>query len=902
MKNLRGAQRPFTGRGSLVISSIALSLVWLTAATGRADWPATGDDKVVQGVFVARPCALTEAPTPLVADNFTCTMPGEILGIHIWGGWRDDWGEDIRTPTAQFAIALYEDAVPGATTPTEPAPSAVWSDTFDPANYKIMKRSGPQTEFFDPNNPADIRSKSDVYLYNFYPKPANVFRQTGTQAKPKLYWLSVGVSGGTTGKGFGWQGADALGDGAKFRNAAGLWEPLVDPNGKVVDRAFAVTTAMLAGFSKTCENRTGMSVNELIIELDGKYEVYQTYNGWPGLEWPHFETTDSAAGNTLLRWTGRTIQAGEKTRIGFLVPVKSSSDLKLKGIAWVRDLGGGVSMRVGCPTQYIPQYDRQLSNVELINTLVCSPPTLKYAGNITLEYYDHPVPLELLDESVTSRHPLQTDVLPIGPMAIPGGDRVAVRVPTAPANATYAVLIVKLNDTALLTDQAGATTDFSLLPLDQLGTSPSLLYIRRGASNVVLYWPAACGDFVLYQSDELGRATWTPVGSPAQNVGGAMSVTVPVEGFSRFFRLQEAPSLLVTDRVGDLLLYHPDFQENHGIEFSNNAAVPPELDILSVETERDAEHARFRIRTAGQGLLGLMADRTRHVQFGVLLPDCSGTNGLIAATDRQGEQVLIFSPQFQLLGATPLPPAEAGSITLSIPLRFVPASCAWAAFSAYSPEAQAYYPTPLQDLVALPIVDTAQAIDSQVLNIQTVQTGTGQQCQVTGMGTYFCPPAPSTPGLQTLPGPTGPYGPMTGWKFTETRCLDRAVSLWCTGAFWRWVERGTNSGWIAKCPFVGGQNFCVERDLDGDGCPDRVVHVVYDGGGDDDGDNCRDLMVYDYSFGLNLVTILNRECDSAGNLRVNDPDPASPHAPFDYPGSVPGPHPGPPTHPPGGCP
>lgn len=883
-------------RHQCIAFGIAVPMLWLATTVGRADWPSTGGDKVVQGVAPIRPCALTASPTPLIADNFTCRMPGEILGIHVWGGWRGDNGEDPWTATAQFFIALYEDGAPGGAIPTEPAASPVWSDTFDPTAYKIKKQSGPTVTFYDPSNLTSAGTKSDVYLYNFYPKLPNVFRQQGTQTTPRIYWLAVGLAGGAAGKSFGWQGADALGDGARVRQVPGVWDPLTDPDGQVTDRAFAVTTAMLAGFNKTCVNLTGQTADGLQIELEGLYEVYQTYNGWPCCQWA-FESQTTTAGNTLLHWTG-TLLAGEANHFGFLVPVTSTSQPKVKSIAWVKSLGGGLIQPIGCPSQFIAEYNKWLSNIELINTLVCSPPTLKYVGDLRVEYYDHPVPLEQLNAGVTTRNPIQTDVLPAGPLAIPGAGRVSLHVPPAPANASYAVLIAKVGDTAVLTNQAGASTDFFLLPIEPLGAPVPLIAAQRDDVGVVLSWSAAYPGLALYESQELGHADWNQVPALATTADGVVSLRRPLEGTGRFFRLQEAPGVVVVDRAGDFHLYHPDFQENHGLVFPNQAAIPPELDILSVETEQEAGEVRFHIRTAGRNLPEVMADRSRLVQFGLFLPACSATNGLVAATDREGQRTLIFSPDFRLLGTTAVASVSADSLTLTLPGSLVSTPCDWAAFSAYSPQAQAFYPTPLDNLVFVPIVDTVQRDDSQVLNVQVIQSGTGQQCHVTGLGAYFCPPAPSLPGKQPLPG----LPSVLGWKFTETHCLDRSVSLWCAGAFGRYVEVGASGGWVARCPFCGGQNFCQQWDLDGDGCPELVNHVVYDGGRDDDGDGCQDVMVYSYSFQRNLVTILNLEYDPAGNLSVNDPDPSSPHPPFATLWLVPGPHPGPLTHPPGGCP
>lgn len=90
--------------------------------------------------------------------------------------------------------------------------------------------------------------------------------------------------------------------------------------------------------------------------------------------------------------------------------------------------------------------------------------------------------------------------------------------------------------------------------------------------------------------------------------------------------------------------------------------------------------------------------------------------------------------------------------------------------------------------------------------------------------------------------------------------------------------------------------------LNGDQCPERIMHTVHNGSYDDDFDYLRAVMTFDYSFDTGLNTMINPEREAAGNLVASDFDKKSPHAPFDFPQDVPGPHPGPPTHPPGSCP
>jgi hypothetical protein len=240
----------------------------------------------------------------------------------------------------------------------------------------------------------------------------------------------------------------------------------------------------------------------------------------------------------------------------------------------------------------------------------------------------------------------------------------------------------------------------------------------------------------------------------------------------------------------------------------------------------------------------------------------------------------------------------------------------WAAFTGYSPVEEAYYLTPLEDLFIVPIVDMAYAdIEGRETLVSASLFGTnpGKQCQITDLQLSWCPPkAPNPPAQQLLPGPT-PDPSKKGWMYWQKKCGDLKIELWCYGAFGRRVEKGSNKGWIARCPFDGGKNRCDiyhnPPPPQGDGMPYRVHHWVtngfyYEAIDDFPKDGCWDWMDFDYFFNTNLVTIVNKEYQYAPGekLVAEDPDPASPHKPYDWPNNVPGTHTGAPVHPPGSCP
>ena len=60
-------------------------------------------------------------------------------------------------------------------------------------------------------------------------------------------------------------------------------------------------------------------------------------------------------------------------------------------------------------------------------------------------------------------------------------------------------------------------------------------------TNIVVSWPVAPGitNLHLEATESLGSANWSPVNAPVQEMGGRRSVTLPMSGSSRFFRLSD---------------------------------------------------------------------------------------------------------------------------------------------------------------------------------------------------------------------------------------------------------------------------------------------------------------------------------------------------------------------------
>lgn len=89
-------------------------------------------------------------------------------------------------------------------------------------------------------------------------------------------------------------------------------------------------------------------------------------------------------------------------------------------------------------------------------------------------------------------------------------------------------------------------------------------------------------------------------------------------------------------------------------------------------------------------------------------------------------------------------------------------------------------------------------------------------------------------------------------------------------------DPGEAGGFVGRCPYEGGDNTQIKRDVDGDGFLDVVWLSVDRGGQDDDNDGQRDAMLYWYDEATGQVTVTHLEDDQVqGTPQTMDP-PADP--------------------------
>jgi hypothetical protein len=189
----------------------------------------------------------------VLADDFSCTTPGPISDIHIWGSWLSNAHGTITN----FWLAIYSD-VPAVTnfssgiiTNSHPG-ILLWQQSFGPGQFaETIYGVGSET-FYDPSVRAVIGTDTQVYYYCFY--PTNAFKQQGTANAPTNYWLvayAQVAGGGPTAPSYGWKTTlTPYNDGAVWGHYVvtsgqpiGDWQTMTNSQtGLPINLAFALST------------------------------------------------------------------------------------------------------------------------------------------------------------------------------------------------------------------------------------------------------------------------------------------------------------------------------------------------------------------------------------------------------------------------------------------------------------------------------------------------------------------------------------------------------------------------------------------------------------------------------------------------------------------------------------
>lgn len=303
------------------------------------------------------------------------------------------------------------------------------------------------------------------------------------------------------------------------------------------------------------------------------------------------------------------------------------------------------------------------------------------------------------------------------------------------------------------------------------------------------------------------------------------------------------------------------------------------MDILAVEVGMERENYLFQIRTGGRHLRNIFEEYRHRAQFSVYIDrDWNGTSDLFLTTTTEPDLALALTNDFEVMQELELEIRD-NSLTFRVPIEQLGRSFDWIATSGYSPSERAFHPTPIQRVFSVPQVD--QVIPRQYFrNIELWTTYQSTvQCQLIETGYHTCP-VPGVPSVQVphLP-PNANTQYHQGVMIHREMCGDKGHELWCVQCcFGRRPYIGSWQGWIARCPYVAGNNSYYTIKNPTTNALERVIHTVKDGPPsgngslppyDSDHDNLYDIMQHDYNFNTNNVTSSNIELDPYTKAQVN---------------------------------
>lgn len=326
---------------------------------------------------------------------------------------------------------------------------------------------------------------------------------------------------------------------------------------------------------------------------------------------------------------------------------------------------------------------------------------------------------------------------------------------------------------------------------------------------------------------------------------------------------------LVADATDDFLLDHALFTEVYDVVFEGNDSIPPALDIVEVEVRSEGGNHTFKIRTREGDVVEEMNRDDQRVSFGVYIDsDGNGVSEYLLTTTDSIERGVIVTPEFGFVREMPKLLFEDDEITMSIPQEIVGERFYWLAFSGYSPSAEAFHPTAVEDVFVVPDVDVVSSLPDMSALV-AFYAGAGS-CQIVDKHYIACcggtcpGPAASVP-LTTIPGTS-----QQGKLFYRKQCGTRIYEFWCSGCcFGSRVYGGGTTGWVGRCPYICGMN-TVDIWAQSQNAPlDKVYHTIWDSDCsgssdpkkhyDSDTDDRIDYMAHTYSYATDELESCNPE-------------------------------------------
>ncbi|MCD4789745.1 MAG: hypothetical protein K8R37_07060, partial [Bacteroidales bacterium] len=193
----------------------------------------------------------------ILADDFECTVTGNITDIHIWGSWLNDELPFWEVPEAvEFTFSIHSDIPAGVQEPWSMPGDVLWMKTWTPTYDDVeWINSGPE-DWYNPSLPMWLDDNHTMcFKYNCILDPSEYFLQEGTPEEPIVYWLdvqAVPLDPDMPFVRFGWKTSlDHWNDDAVWgighEPFMGPWNELRYPDGheyydESIDLAFVITT------------------------------------------------------------------------------------------------------------------------------------------------------------------------------------------------------------------------------------------------------------------------------------------------------------------------------------------------------------------------------------------------------------------------------------------------------------------------------------------------------------------------------------------------------------------------------------------------------------------------------------------------------------------------------------
>jgi hypothetical protein len=203
-------------------------------------------------------------PNEIAADDFQCTTTGPITQITVWGSWYRDILPGNDAQNATFTLSIRQDIPVGQGTAHYSMPGRVlWQKQFARGTFTVQRDTSQTQSYYSPANSTYEQSNHrSVFKYVFDIDAKDAFQQTGTTAKPVVYWLSVQANvlqlAGSVATRFGWKSStNHWNDDATWVHAGepyggSSWQDLHYPSAhpyatRSIDLAFVIETQKTGG-------------------------------------------------------------------------------------------------------------------------------------------------------------------------------------------------------------------------------------------------------------------------------------------------------------------------------------------------------------------------------------------------------------------------------------------------------------------------------------------------------------------------------------------------------------------------------------------------------------------------------------------------------------------------------